>query len=167
MASIGHGISDAVRNHIPVWVDDALIDVLYAEYQKGGGVLKRDGVSGFRYRIRQSADWVRKSRKTTSTGFERLYHCKTVQKATLVVHSPANDESANAYVFYMDGKAVAGGRTKLKSTHITSAVSTKDKTTVKPTEVAYVKLSDVELRRMNTQLEHGSGLEMLEFEREA
>lgn len=166
MASIGHGISDAVRNHIPVWVDEALVDVLFEEFKKANGTLPKDGRSGFRSRIRESSDWVRKSRKNTSTGFERLYHCKTVQKATLIVHSPPKDDCANGYVFLMDGKPIAGGKTKMKSTHITTALS-KDKTSLKPTDVQFVKFSEEELRKMRTQMEFGDGFESLEMEREA
>lgn len=167
MPSLGHGISDAVRNHIPIWVDETLVDILFTEYQKGGGTLKKEGYQGFRSRIRGATDWVRKSRKTTSSGFERLYHCKTVPKATLIVHSPESDQSANGYVFCMDGKPVAGGKTKMKSTHITTALSKNDKTSIKPADVTFVKFSEEELRKMRTQMEFGDGFEHLELERGA
>lgn len=164
MASIGHGISDAVRNHIPVWVDNQLVDVLYSEYQKSGGTLKKDGFNGFSYKVKQSSDWVRKSRKNTNSGFERLYHCKTVAKATLIVHSPESDQSANGYVFCIDNKPIAGGKTKLKSTHVTIALS-KDKTSVKAHELQFVKFSEEDLRKMRTQMEFGDGFSHLEMER--
>jgi len=167
MPSLGHGISDAVRNHIPIWVDSQVIDLLYEEYKKSGGTLSKDGYGGFGRRIREATDWVRKSRRTTSSGFERKYHCKTCQKATLIVHSPPDDMSANSYVFCIDDKAVAGGKTKLKSTHISSAVSAKDKTTARPQDVQFVKFTEEELRKMRTRMEFGNGFEHLEFEREA
>jgi hypothetical protein len=165
MPSLGHGISDAVRNHIPVWVDDPLIEVLFAEYKKAGGILDR---VGFRMRIRVASEWVRKRRHTTPSGWEREYHCKTVQKATLIVHSPESDMSANGYVFYIDGKPVAGGKTKLKSTHVTQAVSRTDKTSVRPQDVVFVKFSEEELQKMRIQSEYGSdGFDYFESEREA
>ncbi len=163
--SIGHGISDAVRNHIKVWVDDALVDVLYDEYKKVGGTLSKDGIKGFRYKVQSSSDWIRKSRKTTSSGYERLYHCKTTGKATLTVHSPPGDMSADSYVFCVDGKPVAGGKTKLKSTHVSTSVSSKDKTSVRPSDVTFVKFSEEELRKMKTLMEFGDGFEHLELER--
>jgi hypothetical protein len=165
MPSIGHGISDAVRNHISIWIDDNLVDVLYNEYTKSGGTLKKEGVQGFRYKVRNASEWVRKSRKTTSSGFERLYRCKTVQKATLIVHSPATDLSANGYVFCMDSKPVAGGKTKLQSTHTTTAVSKKDKTSVRLQDVIFVKFTEEDLRKMRTQMEFGDGFDQLELER--
>jgi hypothetical protein len=165
MASIGKGISDAVRNHIPVWIDDAVVNVLYSEYKKANGMLSKEGLSGFKSRIKSASSWVRKSRKSTNTGFERLYHCKTVQKATLIVHSPPKDDSANAYVFMMDGKPIAGGKTKLKSTHVTTALS-KDKTSLKAIDVQFVKFSEAELISMRTRMEFGDGFEFLEMERE-
>lgn len=165
MISLGHGISDAVRNHIPIWVDDSLVDALFTEYKKAGGVLDRQG---FRSRIRQSDQWVRKSRKNTSTGYERLYHCKTVQKATLIVHSPVTDMSANGYVFQIDGKAVAGGKTKMKSVQVSTQLSRTDKTSVNPTDVTFVKFSEEELQRMRVQAEFGGdGFDYFENEREA
>lgn len=167
MASIGHGISDAVRNHIPVWVDDSLVEVLFTEYKKAGGVLSKDGSQGFRSRIRSSSDWVRKSRKTTPSGYERLYHCKTVQKASLIVHSPESDMSANGYVFCIDGKPVAGGKTKLKSVQVSTAISRGDKTSVRPQDVTFVKFSEEELQKMRVQAEYGDGFDYFENEREA
>jgi|SRR5271166_4072748 len=165
MASLGHGISDAVRNHIPVWVDDPLVEALFTEYKKAGGVLDR---TGFRTRIRQSDQWVRKSRKNTSTGFERLYHCKTVQKASLIVHSPATDMSANGYVFSIDGKPVAGGKTKMKSVQVTKQLSKTDKTSVNPSDVTFVKFSEDELQKMRIQAEYGGdGFDYFENERGA
>lgn len=167
MASIGHGISDAVRNHIAVWVDDSIVDALYEEYNKAGGILKKDGTSGFRYRIRQAGSWVRKSRSNNyPTGFERLYHCKTVQKATLTVVSPASDDSATAYLFHIDGKPIAGGRTKLKSTHVSKVISAKDKTGTKASDTVYVKFTEEELRKMSMQMKLGGGLEYYELERD-
>lgn len=167
MSSLGHGISDAVRNHIPVWVDDSLVDVLYDEYKKTGGTLKKEGYHGFRYCVKQSSDWVRKSRKTTPSGYERLYRCKTVPNATLVVHSPETDLSANAFAFCINGKAVTGGKTKLKSTHVTTALSKGDKATTRQEDVTFVRLSEEELRKMRIQMEYGDGFEHFEFEREA
>lgn len=165
MASIGHGISDAVRNHIPVWVDEDLVNILYPEYKNSGGVLSKEV---FHRRLRQSDQWVRKSRRKSGSGsHERLYSCKTVAKASLIVHSPPADKSANGYVFLIDGSPIAGGKTKLQSTHITTAVSKKDKTTIHPRDVIFVKFSDDELRKMRTQMEFGDGFEHLELEREA
>lgn len=163
MASLGHGISDAVRNHIPVWIDDTLVDTLYNEYQKTLGILSKES---FRVRIRSSSDWVRKSRKNTPSGFERLYHCKTVQKATLIVHSPPTDRSADSYVFCMDAKPIAGGKTHLKSVQVTTAISAKDKTSVNQRDVIFIKISDEELRRMRIQMEYGDGFDWLEVERD-
>jgi len=164
MASLGHGISDAVRNHIPVWIDEVLIDLLYEHYKKAGGVLEKPA---FRSRIRQSEQWVRKSRRNTSSGYERLYHCKTVQKATLIVHSPPEDMSANGYVFQIDGKPVAGGKTKMKSVQVSTALSRTDKTSVRPQDVVFVKFSEEELQKMRVQAEYGDGLDYFEHEREA
>lgn len=163
MASLGHGISDAVRNHIPIWVDDDLIEPLYEEYKKSGGVLSK---SNFKARIRSSSDWVRKSRKNTSSGYERLYHCKTVQKATLIVHSPETDQSADSYLFCIDTKPIGGGKTKLKSIHITTNISKNDKTSVRPQDVIFVKFSAEELQRMKAQIEYGDGFDYFEMERE-
>lgn len=165
MASIGHGISNAVRNHIPIWVDDTLIDTLYQEYNKSGGTIAKDGYGGFRRRVKEPSDWVRKSRKNTDSGYERLYHCKTVAKASLIVHSPPGDLSANGYVFCIDGKPIAGGKTKLKSTHVTTAISKNDKTSVKAEELAFVKFSEEELRKMHTQMMFSDGFAYFEAER--
>jgi hypothetical protein len=165
MASIGHGISDAVRKHIPVWIDDTLVDVLYEEYKKTGGDLNKDGIRGFRYKVKESSDWVRQTRKTTVSGYERPYRCKTIQKVTLIVHSPKSDMSADSYVFCVDGRPVAGGKTKLKSTHVTAAISSKDKTSVRPSDVTFVRFSEAELRKMKTLMEFGDGFEHLELER--
>lgn len=167
MGSLGHGISEAVRNHIPIWIDDHLVDVLYEEYKKSGGVLNKEGQSGFKRRVRESSSWVRKSRKTTTSGFERLYHCKTVQKASLIVHSPPGDLSANGYVFCVDSKPIAGGKTKLKSVQVSASLSKNDKTTMRAQDVQFVKFSEEELRKMRTEMEFGDGFERLEFEREA
>jgi hypothetical protein len=164
MASLGHGISDAVRNHIPVWVDDQVVNALYTEYKNSGGVVS---LPVFRTRIRLASSWVRKSRKTTTTGFERLYHCKTVQKATLIVHSPPGDMSASGYVFHIDDKPIAGGKTKLQSVQVTSAVSKKDKSSVRPYDVQFVKFSEDELRRMRMGMEYGDGFDRFEVERHA
>lgn len=164
MSSIGHGISDAVRNHIPVWVDNDLIEVLYPQYVANGGILSKDQ---FARRVRNASDWVRKSRSKTGSGFERKYHCKTVQKATLIVHSPETDMSANGYAFCIDGKVVAGGRTKLQSTHVSTKVSRTDKTTSRPEAVTFVKFSEEELIKMRTEMEFGDGFQQLEMEREA
>lgn len=163
MPSLGNGISDAVRNHISIWVDDDLITIIYKDYVASGGVLSQPA---FTLRMRNSAEWVRKSRKNTSTGYERLYHCKSVKKATLIVHSPPADDKATSYIFYIENKPVAGGKTKLSSTHVTKTVSKKDKTTVVPHEVAFVKFSEEELRKMRTQAEYGDGYDHFEFERE-
>jgi hypothetical protein len=163
MASLGHGISDAVRNHIPIWIDNDLIDTLYDQYKQAGGLLSKPA---FAIRIRKSSEWVRKSRKNTSSGYERLYRCKTVQKATLIVHSPESDLSANGYVFCIDDKPIAGGKTKLKSTHVTTSLSKSDKTTTRCKDVQYVRFSDEELQRVKTQMEFGDGFEHLELVRE-
>lgn len=165
MASIGHGISDAVRNHIPVWVDDKLVEALYEEHQKAGGEIGKLGVYGFKSKIRSPGAWIRKSRKHAKDGYERLYHCKNVAKAKLIVYSPEDDKSANAYVFYIGDKAVAGGKTKLKSTHITTNVSSKDKTSLNPTDIQFVKFTEEELQTMRIQTEFGGGLDRLEFDR--
>jgi hypothetical protein len=167
MSSLGHGISDAVRNHIPLWIDDSLVDILFDVYAKSNGTLKKDGAYGFRRNIREAGNWVRKSRKTTSSGYERLYQCKPVKNATLTVHSPAGDMSANGYVFCIDGKPIAGGKTKLQSTHVTTALSKKDKTSMRPTDVHFVKFSEEELRKMRTEMEFGDGFGHLEMERMA
>ncbi len=164
MATLGHGISEAVRNHIPVWIDDPLIDVLYDHYKQAGGVLDK---AHFRSRIRVSAEWVRKSRRNTASGYERLYHCKTVNKATLIVHSPPSDMSANGYVFRIDGKPVAGGKTKLKSVQVSSSISREDKTSVRPQDVVFVTFSEEELLKMRVQAEYGDGFDYFEHEREA
>lgn len=164
--SIGHGISDAVRSHIPVWIDDGLVDILYEESKKINGVISRGSTkSTFRTQIRNSSTWVRKSRKTVSDGFDRLYCCKTIPKATLIVHSPKDDMSADFYVFNMNGIPVAGGKTKLKSTHVSNIISSKDKTSAKPADVTFVKFTEEELRRMKTQMEHGDGFSYLEQDR--
>lgn len=167
MASLGHGISDAVRNHIPVWVDDQVVDLLYTEYKNTGGVLQKDGFSGFRARIKDPKNWVRKSRRQTNSGYERLYACKPVQKATLVVHSPQTDMSANGYVFQVDGKVVAGGKTKLKSVQVDAKVSKNDKTSSRLQDIAFVKFSEEDVRRMRTQMEFGDGYDYFEDERQA
>lgn len=165
MASLGHGISDAVRNHIPVWIDEPLIDTLYEGYKEAGGVLEK---YYFRSRIRQSDQWVRKSRRNTSSGYERLYHCKTVQKATLIVHSPPEDMSANGYVFQIDGKPVAGGKTKLKSTHVSTSLSRTDKTSVRPADIVFIRFTEDELQKMRIQSEYGGdGYDYFESERGA
>lgn len=164
MPSIGHGISDAVRGHIPIWVDDQLVTILYDEYRRFGGVLSKDNPGGFRSRIKNSSDWIRKSRKSNDKGFERTYVCKTVQKASLIVYSPPDDKSANAYVFCVDGHPVAGGKTKLKSTHVSKVLSTKDKTTTDVDDVVFVKFTTDELRKMKTQMQFGN-MSFLEIER--
>jgi len=164
MASIGHGISDAVRNHIPVWVDDSTIDILFEAYKTSGGILTKEA---FTRRMRESSNWVRKSRKNTESGYERLYHCKTMQKATLIVHSPESDLSANSYVFRIDDQPIAGGKTKLKSTHVSKTVSNSDKTSTRPHEVQFVKFTEEELRKMATQMRFGDGFAHLEFDRGA
>ena len=99
MASMGHGISDAVRNHIPIWVDNQVVNQMYDVYKQTGGTLNKEGINGFRSLVTRSDGWVRKGRSKTTSGWERKYHCKTVQTVTLVVHSPDTDMSANAYVF--------------------------------------------------------------------
>lgn len=166
MASIGHGISDAVRNHIPTWIDDPTLNILYEAYHKAGGVLSRDGVSGFRHRVRESNNWKRKSRKTTASGYERLYQCKIASKATLIVHSPESDMSANSYVFCIDGVPVAGGKTKLKSVQVSTVIS-KDKTSARPHDVQFVKFTEDELTKMRTEMRFGDGFAQLELERGA
>lgn len=167
MTSLGHGISDAVRNHIPIWVDDTIVNVLYEAYKGSGGILSKEGTGGFRKRVKESKDWVRKSRRTTDTGFERMYRCKTVQKATLIVHSPPGDMSANAYVFCIDDKPIAGGKTKLKSTHVSTQISKTDKTTSKSEDTVFVKFSEEELSAMRVRMEFGDGFDRLELDREA
>lgn len=168
MPSIGHGISDAVRNHIPTWIDNGLADVLYEKYRKANGIISRGYTKdSFRSVIRNSTTWVRKSRKTTRSGFERLYLCKNIPDATLIVHSPEDDMSANAYVFHIDGEPIAGGKTKLKSTHVSTKISTKDKTSIEPMEITFIKFTKEELRAMKTQMDHGDGFDHLEVEREA
>jgi len=66
--SLGHGISDAVRNHIPVWVDSDLVKTLHDEYKKAGGPLTE---AQFKTRIASSVEWGRNCRKDTDTGYER------------------------------------------------------------------------------------------------
>lgn len=165
--SIGHGISDAVRNHLSLWVDEQVVDVLFDEYKKGGGILNKEGSGGFRARVKDSKNWVRKSRRNTSSGFERLYQCKPVQKASLVVHSPQEDDRANGYVFQIDGKAVIGGKTKMKSTHVSTVLSKGDKSSARYSDVVFVKFSEEELRKMRTEMEFGDGFGHLEIERQA
>lgn len=167
MTSIGHGISDAVRAHISLWVDDQVVDLLFDEYKKGGGILNKEGSGGFRARVKDSKNWVRKNRRNTSSGFERLYQCKPVLKASLIVHSPSGDDCANGYVFQVDGKAVVGGKTKMKSTHVTTALSKGDKSSSRYTDIIFVKFSEDELRKMRTEMEFGNGFEHLELERQA
>lgn len=167
MPSIGHGISDAVRNHIPIWVDDQVVDLLYGEYKRTNGILNKEGSGGFRARVRDPKNWVRKSRKTTGSGFERFYQCKPVQKASLIVHSPGSDMSANGYVFQIDGKAVVGGKTKMKSTQVSTTLSRGDKSSSRYTDTIFVKFSEEELRKMRTEMEFGDGFEHLELERQA
>lgn len=162
MPATGHGISEAVRNHIPIWVDEEIVEVLYSEYTKTGGNLPKEN---FKRKVRSSDFWKRKSRKKSGSGHERLYACDTVSKATLIVHSPATDMSANSYVFCIDSKPVAGGRTKLQSVHISQSLSKKDKTVTKPIDIQFVKLSESELRAMRTQMEFGDGFAQLELER--
>jgi hypothetical protein len=164
MVTIGHGVSDAVRNHISIWIDDAMIDSLYAAYKESGGKLNK---SSFCIRIRQPKEWVRRSRSKTSSGYERVYRCKTVEKATIIVHSPASDMSANGYVLCIDGTAVGGGKTNMKSTRITNALSKSDKSTTSLTKVQYVRFSEAELQTFRIQMEYGDGFHSLDMDREA
>lgn len=161
MASLGHGISDAVRNHIPVWVDSQVVDLLYEGYKKANGPYPKPT---FANNIKKPENWVRKKRVSTSSGWERQYHCKTVQSAQLIVHSPSTDMSANAYVFKVDGEPVAGGKTKLKSVQISTALS-KDKTSGRLQDIQFVKFSEEEIIKMRTQMEFGDGFSHLEEER--
>lgn len=159
MPSLGKGISDAVRAHISIWVDTALTDALYQEYQKSGGNTVK---TTFNTYVKTPETWVRKSRKNNTNGYERLYQCKQIPKATLIVYSPPTDDCANAYLFCVDNKPIAGGKTKLKSTHLTNAISTKDKTSLRPQDVVFVKLTEEEIRAFNTKLIFGDGFDRLE-----
>lgn len=161
---LGKGISEAVRNHIPIWVDTQLIDCLYTEYKKNSGILSKPA---FANRVSNVSDWVRKSRRRTDTGWEREYTCKTVQKVTLLVHSPESEVSATGYVFNIDGVPVAGGKTKLKSVDVSKILSKSDKSTSRMSDVHFTKFTEEELRKMRIQMEYGDGLQHLETQREA
>lgn len=144
-------------------MDDSLVDSLHNHYVQSGGVLSK---ASFSTRIRDSKDWVRKSRRQTNTGYERLYRCKTVQKATLIVHSPDTDMSANAYVFCIDEKPIRGGKTKMKSAQVTKALSKQDKTTVEAYNMAYITLSEKEIESIKVKMDHGDIFMGLEIERD-
>lgn len=161
MPSIGRGISDAVRNHIPVWVDNQLVDVLHAEYEKKNF---RIGKTVFRNQIRDPKNWARRSRMKTNSGYERSYTCKPLTNVTLTVHSPITDKSASGYVFELDNKPISGGKTQLKSTHITTALSKGDKTSTKHDPI-FIKFTAEELESMRVRDKFGDGFDHLEDER--
>lgn len=171
MSSIGHGISDAVRNHIPLWVDNQLVDTLYDTYTnsneyKKSNAIGKEGVNGFRRRVSNAKEWKRVKRKSSNSGWERHYVCKSVKNATLIVHSPETDMSADSYLFLIDNQPIGGGKTKLKSTHTTSSISTKDKTSIRQQDVQFVRLTEDELLRMKIEHQFGDGFGWLEHSRE-
>lgn len=165
MPSIGHGISDAVRNHIPIWVDPNVANLLYDEY-KNDATNKPIKSETFRSIINKPDAWVRTGRKKTSTGFERHYSCKSIGKVSLIVHSPPEDKSANGYAFYIGKTPVAGGKTKLQSTHVSIKVSSKDKTSSRYEDAVFIQFTKEELEAMSTIDRFGDGLSRLETERE-
>jgi hypothetical protein len=138
MAS-GHGVSEAVRNHIKVWVTEDVVNAI-----------KRPA-----YLLRDSKAWKRKARRNSPTGFgfEREYYCEGVSDAVkLIVHSPESDYSADRYVFMVGDKAVAGGKTKLQSVMHSSAVSS-DKTKIE--KDSFTALSAAELEKISVNMTFG------------
>lgn len=159
----GKGISESVRNHVSTWVDDGLMDLIYPEYQKTGGkVLKGD----LKLRMKRSEDWKRDNRKKCANGYNREYHSDSITggksgKIKLIVHSPTSDYSADSYVFMVDGKAVAGGKTKLKSVLYSKAVQDK-----KVETESFVKFTPAELQQIEAKMIYGDGLDSLFTSRE-
>ena len=166
MAS-GKGVSEAVRNHVGTWLNDVnLLDQLFIAYEKSGGKLKKEA---FIQRIRKSDDWKRQSRKTTGSGFTREYYSDSLggksSKVRLLVHSPKSDYSADSYVFNVDGKAVAGGKTKLQSVFYSTKVKDEAANPVAQT-ATFTKFTKAELQAMETKMIYGDCFDQLEFERE-
>ena len=168
MGASGHGVSASVRNHVSTWVsDETLSTKLYDEYCAVQGNKPKDTKEAFSRKLKSSAQWKRKSRSRSKSGWERTYVHDSIPENTvkLVVHSPESDFSADSYLFFVKNKPVAGGKTKLKSVFYSTAVKDKVETDKVETEV-YTKFTPKELEAIEGKLKYGDGFASLFSERE-
>lgn len=150
MAATGHGVSAAVRNHIAVWVSPAVSNAVGKPHST----------------LSKSSSWKRVARRNSPSGYgyEREFRCEGVPKVKLIVHSPESDYTADSYVFLVNDKPVAGGKTSLKSVHTTTAISI-DKTKVTD-KAEFTAMSAEELDKIQVNLSYGKGsYAFLELER--
>lgn len=161
MPSSGHGVSEAVRNHIHTWITDEVASAIYEV-----STYTSKSLPHFAMNLRTSKNWKRVARRRRTGGFEREFHNAGIPASAdvaLYVHSPASDYSADAYLIKVKGKLIAGGKTKLQSV-FNSTITSRDKTEL--TTPKFVPFTQAQLAAAQVRYEYGDGFDQLEVERE-
>lgn len=143
----GHGISQAVRNHIPIWINEQVAHRLFLAVQKLDGKVNE---LVFKAGVRNPENWKRTTRILIESEYRRWFRCETHEKLGLVVISSLDDQSANGYVITVDNKIAANGFTKLQSVNSTDKLS-KDKTQVTP---EFAEATEQEIKEMGLRWDH-------------
>lgn len=148
----GKGISQAVRDTIPDWMDDETADLILAE-------LPRSGRSA-RWDLRNRENWIRNQRrKDPGGGFRRTFDNKAIREGSypnfveIEVKTNSSDSMINYFAIKVNGKFVAGGDCRVASVFSGRASRSQDtaKYTYPPPCNRGIKLEQPKFRRFTQE----------------
>jgi hypothetical protein len=155
----GKGISEAVRQTIPEWMDTETVNLLTEASPALRG-----------YTLRDSKSWVRKVRRGNETGHTRTYRNNAAPSSVnldLEVRSNRKDDQIQYFAFRVGGKFITGGDCKVASVFASANSPNQARVTEKAEKKSTVRrLSQAEIDRINVQSEFGDGFDRLFDERD-
>jgi hypothetical protein len=152
MPASGKGISEAVRQIMPQWLDNETI----------AGLSKKDS-SITASRVKDFKSWVRVVRRKsdTGTGYIRLYKCNTVPDSTnleLEIRTSTKDSEIQYFAFKVNGKYVSGGDCRVHSVY--SSAQAQNTARIEPAKTTetkgYKRFSQADLDKLNLQVTYNS-----------
>lgn len=162
------GISDAVRQAIPIWVTNDLIDRLFVEYRK---ISKDVSIGTFGVRVAQADAWkrYRRGNDPKGDGFFRTYYCQAFGSGptakglvNLEVLTNREDTQIKYVMFKVNGQTVYGGACNVPSTFFPKLGYTPTLTDTfsqpkagVPATAAFIPFTEKQLQKLATQYEFG------------
>jgi hypothetical protein len=166
--SLGHGISDSVRDCISSWMTDKVINLLYEE--------AKPTISKWNFgnKLRSSSEWKRISRRRSDKVgvWSRSYYSKLLGKnqvgLIVLTNKKSSTKEEDMYIEYvtitLKGKVIGGGKVSVPSVKLSQKNKQVNIEDFK-SESLFTEFTASELANINSEIEYGEeGMMLVLFE---